>query len=303
MTNSKVATNAKQIENIFTQSRENYPPLTAKDMATITHRRNVASWAILTPDGESVRSFKVSPVGSVCTVHTLDGPEDGPKCSELWDQQYYLKVSETEWVNNREASELEWLRKKAKEENSDSTRDNIDRIVDETIEWLDSEEGQETVENDEPKDEISYVKVNDNISIQTSFDDGELSFFVFGDYIYIDSYDPSCEDAIDECFSYSIDDIDKNMIINDLCECCKNWIEEPEFVAKGRKYRSSTGDVYEVREVNEVYKFKWEYEVKLYSECLDQTVWCKKDEYKWKLQWTNVDDEYIDFEDPKSLVL
>lgn len=111
----KVATYAERIEDIKREALGQHK-LSVGDIAKITHRNCVTSWDIRTPEGDGTRSFKEAPVWSVCTVHNLYGDDDVPMAAEQWEDRIFLKVNESEWVENSEAGRLEWLAKKAGEE-------------------------------------------------------------------------------------------------------------------------------------------------------------------------------------------
>ncbi len=74
-----------------------------KYMCTRSHSRHCCrAWKIRQPNGTTTRSFKESADGSLLELHFVYGPDDGPKISEYWEIEWYLKKDGEWWSLDKE---------------------------------------------------------------------------------------------------------------------------------------------------------------------------------------------------------
>ena len=171
-------------------------------------------------------------------------------------------------------------------------------VVQRAIDWLDTEDGKEALAGGYTSvDGITDGDINDHTVIDNVIYDGDadgggaLTFNVSldGTYIYDSAEWP---ESIDECFSYSVDDLDVEQIADDILEWVAGVYDHPHYVYVGARYKSDTGDIYEVLAIDREYMGGWKWFVKLKNINTNQTVNCIGNRLLWSDQ-----EEFINWDE------
>lgn len=286
----------KEVED---KVREQYNEMAREDDNEVVHGQLEArsEW----DDGDNVfavnyrekNNFWKAPVGSVAIIKSK------------WGTEYWKKSEDNIW---RRVTHKEFI--EGYKEYSDSMfgqiRKDVVEAVKNSVAWLSSDEGMDVIDDGEDYEEIYCQHTADwQISIDSSLSDGCLDFSITTKYDYVEglAQDPM---MVDDYYSYPIDEIDIDAIIDEIAHAVQQMYAEPAYVCEGRRYRSTDGDTYTVTKVTIPYDgFDWYWRVDLKSDEYGTELTCVKDrndDWRWKISWADTD-EYIDFEDTKSLIL
>lgn len=292
----------KEVED---KVREQYNEMAREDDNAVVHGQLEArsEW----DDGDNVfavnyrekNNFWKAPVGAVAVIKSK------------WGTEYWKKSEDNIW---RRVTHKEFIEGYKAYDGSGCAqiRKDVVGVVENALDWLDSEDGRRMVEED---GDLGYIVSKDtdggNISIEASLFDGDLCFNIWTRYTYIEGEADGVENEYTD-FSYHLDELDKEKIIADIYNWAARVYTDPADVCVGRRYRSSEGDIYTVTNVgvDQDFNFNSHWHIELESE--DGTeLWCERDsndentelDYcRWKISWNDTD-EWIDFNDDDSLVL